>query len=209
MSKVNKGIRKQKQGLQSRAEVTREAILKGATHILEKDGLSAFNTNTIADKAGISVGSLYQYFGCKEAILKELVNNSINQRVNHVTQILEKRIAEKMTAKEAVETVIEASMQTPETHPVVDQILFDLNHMMLKNEKINTVDERLMPYLKNYLQTYFPEVKTKEIELVLKVVMSATRGVVSQAQMEGFNRFSKKAIKAELSKMVFLYLNSI
>lgn len=54
---------------QARSRVTRDAIFEAATQILERQGERAFNTNRIAERAGVSVGTIYQYFPNKEAIL--------------------------------------------------------------------------------------------------------------------------------------------
>ena len=58
---------------QARASVTVAAVVEAAARILEADGLSGFNTNRIAALAGVSIGSLYQYFPSKDAILAALV----------------------------------------------------------------------------------------------------------------------------------------
>lgn len=57
---------------QVRAKVTRDAILTAAAHILETEGETSFTTNSVAEKAGVSIGSLYQYFQHKDAILVAL-----------------------------------------------------------------------------------------------------------------------------------------
>lgn len=49
-------------------------ILEASARILESAGLRAFNTNAIAKSAGVSVGSIYQYFPNKDAILRALTN---------------------------------------------------------------------------------------------------------------------------------------
>lgn len=54
---------------QARAQATRAAILEAAAQILERDGLAAFTTNAVAARAGVSIGTLYQYFDDKDAIL--------------------------------------------------------------------------------------------------------------------------------------------
>lgn len=54
---------------QARSRATRDAIFEAATQILEREGERAFNTNRIAERAGVSVGTIYQYFPNKEAIL--------------------------------------------------------------------------------------------------------------------------------------------
>ena len=58
---------------QSRSQETVSVILEASARILESDGLPGFNTNAIAAKAGVSVGSLYQYFPNKDAIVLALI----------------------------------------------------------------------------------------------------------------------------------------
>jgi len=59
---------------QPRALATREAIFEAAAQILEREGEAAFNTNRIAERAGVSVGTLYQYFPDKQAILIQMAH---------------------------------------------------------------------------------------------------------------------------------------
>jgi AcrR family transcriptional regulator len=54
---------------QARSRATWEAIVEAAAQILERDGAAAFNTNSVAERAGVSIGTLYQYFPDKQAIL--------------------------------------------------------------------------------------------------------------------------------------------
>ncbi|ODT87284.1 TetR/AcrR family transcriptional regulator [Phenylobacterium sp. SCN 70-31] len=58
-----------RQPRQARALATRAAIFEATTQILETEGEAGFNTNRVAERAGVSVGTLYQYFGSKQAIL--------------------------------------------------------------------------------------------------------------------------------------------
>ena len=57
---------------QPRARATVEAIVEAAARILEAEGPDSFNTNAVARRAGVSVGSLYQYFPGKQALIAEL-----------------------------------------------------------------------------------------------------------------------------------------
>jgi AcrR family transcriptional regulator len=62
---------------QSRSRATVEAVLAASAHILEDRGLAGFNTNAVAERAGVSIGSLYQYFPSKDAILAALMEQSL------------------------------------------------------------------------------------------------------------------------------------
>ncbi|MBZ5709915.1 TetR family transcriptional regulator [Nannocystis pusilla] len=57
---------------QARSSRLVEAILQAAIRVLERDGAAAFTTIRVAERAGVSVGSLYQYFPNKESILFRL-----------------------------------------------------------------------------------------------------------------------------------------
>src|SRR5207344_2490103 len=54
---------------QARAQATVDSILEAAAQVLQRAGHEGFNTNAVAERAGVSIGTLYQYFGHKDAIL--------------------------------------------------------------------------------------------------------------------------------------------
>lgn len=58
--------------LQERARFKVELILEAATQLIDRDGLDGLTTNRIAEIAGISIGTLYQYFADKQAIIDKL-----------------------------------------------------------------------------------------------------------------------------------------
>ncbi|MBB6254656.1 TetR/AcrR family transcriptional regulator [Nitrospirillum iridis] len=58
---------------QARAAETVRIILEAAARILEARGLDGFNTNAVAERAGVSIGSLYQYFPGKDALTAALI----------------------------------------------------------------------------------------------------------------------------------------
>jgi AcrR family transcriptional regulator len=64
---------------QVRAELTRDRILTAAAHVFAEHGYAAGTTNRIAERARVSIGSLYQYFPNKDAILAELVIRHIDR----------------------------------------------------------------------------------------------------------------------------------
>jgi AcrR family transcriptional regulator len=62
-----------KQPSQPRSRETVAVILEAAARILESRGLDGYNTNAVAEKAGVSIGSLYQYFPGKDALTIALI----------------------------------------------------------------------------------------------------------------------------------------
>lgn len=70
-----------KMPLQLRSQVTVQAILEAATRVLARESLAGFNTNRVAEVAGVSVGSLYQYFPNKDALVTALIEQTQMQLV--------------------------------------------------------------------------------------------------------------------------------
>ncbi|MDA3648138.1 TetR/AcrR family transcriptional regulator [Saccharopolyspora indica] len=71
-------LQPRKQPRQVRAELTRQRILTAAAHVFAEHGYAAGTTNRIAERARISIGSLYQYYPNKDAILAELLTRHLD-----------------------------------------------------------------------------------------------------------------------------------
>jgi AcrR family transcriptional regulator len=65
--------RPRKKPRQARAQHTVDAIIEAAARILEEQGHGGFTTNAVAELAGVSIGTLYQYFPAKDALLGALI----------------------------------------------------------------------------------------------------------------------------------------
>ena len=72
-----KDVYPRRQPVQERSRLMVEDILEAASLILLEEGLEAFNTNRVAEVAGVSIGSLYQYFPNKESLLLQLQEREV------------------------------------------------------------------------------------------------------------------------------------
>lgn len=87
----NARISARKQPQQARSTELVSAILEASLQVLAKDGAQRFTTVRVAEKAGVSVGSLYQYFPNKAAILFRLQSDEWRQTTDLLRNILEDR----------------------------------------------------------------------------------------------------------------------
>jgi AcrR family transcriptional regulator len=79
MPSADRRLQPRRKPRQVRAELTRERILTAAAHVFAELGYAAGTTNRIAERARISIGSLYQYFPNKDAILASLLIKHIDR----------------------------------------------------------------------------------------------------------------------------------
>ena len=74
---------------QARAAGTVALVLEAAAQILETRGLAGFTTNAVAERAGVSIGTLYQYFADKNAILISLAKREMQASLLEIGRALQ------------------------------------------------------------------------------------------------------------------------
>jgi AcrR family transcriptional regulator len=71
---------------QARAAETVALVLEATAQVLEAGGLAAFTTNAVAERAGVSIGTLYQYFADKNAILLALARQEMEATLGEIAR---------------------------------------------------------------------------------------------------------------------------
>src|SRR5512140_429545 len=107
---------------QRRALVTVEAILDAVVRILKRDGVEAVTTNRIAEVAGISVGSVYQYFPDKRAIFLALHDRHVIQIASLIEETLVAHADSSLEGllRALLEALIDAHAPDPELFALLD-----------------------------------------------------------------------------------------
>jgi AcrR family transcriptional regulator len=111
---------------QARSRATVDAIIQAATYILTKVGWQGLTTNAIAERAGVNIGSLYQFFPNKEAVIAELQRRHVVETRAGLRMVLE-RLPEQPSLRKAltliVETVINEHRIAPAVHKAIAEEL--------------------------------------------------------------------------------------
>lgn len=110
---------------QDRAHATVEHILSAAAQVLERRGFAGTTTNHIAERAGISIGSLYQYFPNKQAIVVALVERHMERG----TRLFWDLLARTDPAADDLETLlrrfVRAMLELHLDRPALQRVLLD------------------------------------------------------------------------------------
>lgn len=85
---------KRKVPLQARSRVTVDVVLEAATQVLERDGEGGFNTNSVAERAGVSIGTVYRYFPDKQAILAAMAEREASAQRQALPLLLDSASAD-------------------------------------------------------------------------------------------------------------------
>jgi AcrR family transcriptional regulator len=139
---------------QSRAQETVDAILEASSRIVDQDGLVGLTTNRVAELAGVSIGSLYQYFPGKDAVLHALVQREFNRVVDANVAFITSIDTSRLTLEEAATSIVDHVFEgQAKRRPFFRQILLSvlsIKHLRftLENDArvLTAVQEKLSAY---------------------------------------------------------------
>jgi AcrR family transcriptional regulator len=120
-------LRPRKQPVQRRSEETRDRILAAAARVFAARGYAGGTTNHIAAEAGLSVGSLYQYYPNKDALLAELMRAHVAEG----TALIARRLAERSAAGAPADLAtdlrpfVDAAIDNHRADPALHRVLFE------------------------------------------------------------------------------------
>lgn len=95
-----------RQPTQERALQTIEAIFGATAQIVENDGEAALTTNRVAQVAGVSIGTLYQYFPSKEAVLLAMVERERGRVQQEMQRLLDDALERQRAVREVLQDVV-------------------------------------------------------------------------------------------------------
>lgn len=165
-----------KPGTQSRARDTIDAIIEASRRIVYRDGVGGLTTNRVAELAGVSIGSLYQYFPGRDAVLHALVEREFNRTVDSNVAYIESIDASTTTLDEAIAGLVDHVFEQ-QTHrrPFFRQVLLSvlsIKHLRFALEN----DARVLAAIRKKLSE-FGDVDPGGIDAATWVALYACKGV--------------------------------
>lgn len=110
-----------KKPTQARSRATYEAILDAAAQVLANDGYVASTTNKIAERAGVSIGSLYEYFPSKEAVFTALIERLDWSTVDSVIENF--KDMERLSPGDFLTAVLKSRIDAALLYPELESLL--------------------------------------------------------------------------------------
>ena len=168
-----------KSASQERSRSTVDALLEATTRILIKEGYDRASTNRIAEVAGVSIGSLYQYFPSKEALVAAVVARH-SQELSRVTRNALLKVAARpieVAAREFVSVAIDAHRVNPKLHGVLAEQIPRVGR--LENIEANVRDGYAL--VRGYLEAHRDEIDVADLDLAAFVVVTVVEALTHAA----------------------------
>src|SRR5271154_816863 len=121
----NQRLTPRKLPTQQRSEATVEAILQAAAQVFARHGYAAGTTNRIAERAGVSIGTLYQYFPNKDALLVALAESHLREAEGILRPVMIELSLRPPPLREGLELMVSAAMESHRQEPRLHRVLFE------------------------------------------------------------------------------------
>ena len=188
---------------QERSRETVDAILAAATRVFARHGYARATTNRIAETAGVSVGSLYQYFQSKDAIAVELLKRYRERLVARIT----KHVAEmnEATFKDVVRDLMTALLDDDEIDHALRRLLIERVVRTDARREVLGFEERIEKVLADALRAAQDRVSIVDHDLCAFILVRTVLAVAHGAMVDRPKR-DTPALADELTRLIVRYV---
>jgi AcrR family transcriptional regulator len=194
-------MRKQPQQARSRATIA--AILQAAAHILGERGWEGFTTNEVAGLAGVSIGSLYQYFPHKLALVEAVRRRHFDDVLTILRTAADRHLPRAQRIAALVDGMIGVHSQYPSAHRV-------LLEETPRSREAGTLHDRFAARLHERYEAIVRVnaggASDARLRVVARVLAAAVAGVVHDAASQG--TLQSERLRLELLRLVDSYLRT-
>jgi AcrR family transcriptional regulator len=179
-----------------------DAILQAATHILIQHGWEGFNTNRVAERAGVNIASLYQYFPNKEAIVVELHRRHVAKAREGFPRVLE-ALSSQRGSRALLEFVVRAALDEHRVAPALHRV-FAEELPRSARRTVQGIDDGGRDQWRAMLEPCLRNVPDPELAMfVARVVLHA---VVHEAAAERSDLLDHPELASEIVTLLDRYL---
>ncbi|MDN8229005.1 TetR/AcrR family transcriptional regulator [Acinetobacter baumannii] len=182
---------------QARSVATFEAILEAAARILESLGFAGFNTNAVAELAGVSIGS-HQYFPSKDALIVELIRRERAKLSTHIVEAIQQHEAADL--KEKLKLIIQAAVQHQLSRPQLARTLEFAFELIGKDVE----ESELQHELETIISGLFVRSDISHAQTAAQDVIALSKGMINAAGIVGESDLNH--LQQRVEKAVFGYL---
>ncbi|MFD9318909.1 TetR/AcrR family transcriptional regulator [Streptomyces sp. NPDC060053] len=202
MPSADRRLQPRRKPSQVRAELTRERILTAAAHVFAEHGYAAGTTNRIAERARISIGSLYQYFPNKDAILAELLVRHIDRGTWTQADQLDLSPG---TLQALVRALVRDAIDNHREDPQLLRIMIE--EAPLSQELLDTIDRHgrnRVGQVRDLLARH-PDVRVRELDTAAELIVFTVE-INTHKLMADPRTIPVETFESELVDMITRYL---
>lgn len=196
-----------KHASQERSRATVDALVGATARILVKEGFDKASTNRIAEVAGVSVGSLYQYFPGKEALVVAVIDRH-NQDIMRVVRRALADVAS-LPIEKGVRNLVAAAIEAHRVDPKLHRVLAEQIPRTGRLENVEAFNREAYVLFREYLESHRDELRVADLELAVFVCGTSIEALTHNAVLHRSDMLTDQAAGTlidETTRLVVGYL---
>ncbi|HKD29680.1 MAG TPA: TetR/AcrR family transcriptional regulator [Xanthobacteraceae bacterium] len=189
---------------QQRSRLTVEALLEATARILVKDGYDCASTNRIAHVAGVSIGSLYQYFPSKEALVAAVIDRHTQETIQLIRGALFKVAMQPV--EEAVRELVKLGIDAHRVNPKLHRVLTEQVPRLGRLDNVQAIDREAYALVRAYLDAHRDEIQVADVELAAFVCVTTVEALTHAAVIYRSDILSDEKANTFIDEVTMLLL---
>jgi AcrR family transcriptional regulator len=182
-------------------------MIEATARILVRDGFDKASTNRIAEKAGVSVGSLYQYYPSKEALVAAV----IERHNRDLMKVIRDAVAE--VAAQPIDTgvrkLVAAAIKAHRIDPRLHRVLAEQIPRVRALEDVEIFNHEIFKLFRNYLEAHRNELRAVDLDLAAFVCVTSIEALTHTAVLHRSEFLTEEAVGTlvnEATRLILRYL---
>jgi AcrR family transcriptional regulator len=189
---------------QSRAQETVDALLTATKTLLIRGGMEAATTNAVAKLAGVSIGSLYQYFPSREALIAELSRRHVERVLSLIFGEIDALLGTSIHvgARRLIKLMVDIHRQDPELHAAIEAVQPGLG----ARAQLAQMEAQVMSMARAYLERHRAELVVSDLDRATFVVVTTVEALTHDTCLRRPELLEGDAMVEDIARMLLGYL---
>lgn len=203
---TNRRVTPRKRPAQGRSKATVEAIVQATARVLLKDGYEACTTNRVAETAGVSIGSVYQYFPNKESLVVAVMEGHLTQLQEALARRLGELTQDDLSLPTVVKEMVGAMLELNRIQPRLHRVLLEQVPRIGAMKRLHELNDQYVPLVTAWLEAHQDQLALPSASVAAYVIVAAVEGVVSRVMLEKPAWVEQGLLEQQLGRLVLSYL---
>lgn len=186
---------------QERSRQTVATILDACSRLLISEGFYSITTDKIAKEAGVSIGSLYQFFGNKESVVQAVVKNLLEEDKRILADRM--RSISPLPAEQRIRAMLELAFEICRRNSELRSKLTTIQYYVAEASYMTET----IRYFQEVVKYNLPAIPGRDMEKVSYVIVNAFIGMVNTMCVDKPDYINDQGILAEMTALLYKYLD--
>ncbi|GAA5564805.1 TetR/AcrR family transcriptional regulator [Acinetobacter seifertii] len=204
---INKtALKPRKSPVQARSTATIEVLHEATIQVLLKEGIVKCNTTRIAERAGVSVGSIYQYYPNRDSLLAAVLQRHLDSVAEKIEELCLKY--EKTSIKTLISALVDEIILAKLSNPEESKALYAISGERGGLDLSKRMNDRMLAAISNLLESA-SDIEFDDSQIVAEFVLGAIMGLIRRVLENQITDKVEQVLESHLKLMVVAYLQQI